>query len=148
MKLLRRNTENKPQLTPEEKLTEAKKGIGVGSSLMTLGASGLLLGKIGDAINNAPIDPKIAEEHINKKTQKAIKKMVKKGVVNERFKARVREEVLNKLNKQGVNPEVIKRSKTAGKYLMLAGVPLTAYSLYKKSKAKKEIAANETTKKN
>lgn len=147
MKLLRRNTENKPQLTPEEKLTEAKKGVGVGSSLMTLGAGGLLLGKIGNTINNAPIDPKIAEEHINKKAQKAIKKLVKKGV-SEINEAKVREEVLNKLNKQGVNPEVIKRSKTAGKYLLLAGVPLTAYSLYKKSKAKKEIAANENTKKN
>lgn len=140
MKILRRNDD-----TPEEKLQLAKNGKGVGLSLTTLGAAGVGLGKLGELINTAPIDPKIADKVIERKTTKAVNRLVKKGVKNVDIN-KVRETVLDKLNKQGVHPEVIKNSKRAGKYLFAVGAPLYGYSKYKEYQAKKEMN-NENNKK-
>lgn len=134
-------SDKKEKLTPEQKQALAKSGIEAGATMTGLGAIGYGAAKLGKNLNEMRPGKEVVAKVANKIVDKKLKK---KGLDDPQLRERMLDAVYKKMNTLGVPEKTITNAKLAGKGLMVVGVPLTAYSVYKHKKLKKK---NEDPKK-
>lgn len=135
--------EAKEGLRNEDKLKILKRGISSGGTLTGLGITSYGVGKLGNFVNTGKIDKDLSNKLIGKRVQKEVNRLKKQGVktIDESL---IRKNIVKGLNETfPVSPESIRGAKKAGKFLMAAGVPVLAYSMYKHKRLKKEVEADK-----
>jgi hypothetical protein len=104
--------------------------------------------RLVDAVQNK--QSKQLNKAVEKRLNKVIDKKIKKwGVADTpELRNRLLDKAYDGINKLGVDERKIKTAKRTGKVLATVGVPLTAYSIYRKHKSNKEIAQSDAKKEN
>lgn len=131
--------EEKKGLSPEDKKKLATRGLEAGLTATGLAGVGYGTAKLGEYLNTMKPRPEVVEKRISKIVEKRIKKMKPDPAELETVRNRLMDKAYEGLNNKGVSEKSIKNAKRASKYLAAVGIPLAAYSLYARKKAKNDI---------